>query len=333
MPIFGEYETFGEPIATIEERGHLTTVWQARKTGETAGPLYAIKCYAPRNRKQKDPQSEDALDEDRGLEFLEGVKEQKKAYADGGRCLAPIHAFGMSAEGVWYVTDFYPRNNLKTWIARRGGVDGEALRHVLFSVVTGCLSLKRSRGHSHGNLKTGNVFLVGNPRPLVKTPLHLTDPYPAAPLQLSKMDAADRKTVGDLLGQVVEIQDLKAIGELILQLVEGRLVTTAYDYNYPIGPSKPWEMVGDEWRQRCNQLLDPQLSLDRVNLESLEKDFRPRLITPRRIIVSAAVVCVVAGALFFGISAHKQKVRKKEEARKAQEQLSIQNFDKSIQAG
>src|SRR5258706_3958490 len=295
MPTFGEYETIGEPIATIEERGHLTTVWQARKSGAAAGELYAIKCYAPRNRKQKDAQGEDALDEDRGLEFLEGIKEQKKAQSEGGRCLAPIHAFGIAGEGVWYVTDFYPRNNLKTWIARRGGVDSAALRHVLHSVVTGCLALKHSRGHSHGNLKTGNVFLVGKPRPLAKTPLHLTDPYPAAPLQLSRMDAVDRKTVGDLLGQVVEIQDLKAIGELILQLVEGRIITNAYDYNYPIGPSKAWEAVGDGWRQRCNQLLDPQLSLDRVNLEALEREFRPRLITPKRMIVSAVVGCVVSG--------------------------------------
>src|SRR2546421_10632073 len=138
MPIFGEYETFGEPIATIEERGHLTTVWQARKAGATAGELFVIKVYAPRLRKPKDPLAEDELDEDRGLEFLEGIKEQKKAYSEGGQCLAPIHAFGRSPEGVWYVTDFYPRNNLKTWIARRGGVDSGAPRHVVHSVVTGC---------------------------------------------------------------------------------------------------------------------------------------------------------------------------------------------------
>src|SRR5436305_7006959 len=101
MPTFGEYETFGEPIATIEERGHLTTVWQARQRGATPGPLFVVKCYAPRSRKQKEAESEDVLDEDRGLEFLEGIKEQKKAHSEGGQHLAPIHAFGVSTEGVW----------------------------------------------------------------------------------------------------------------------------------------------------------------------------------------------------------------------------------------
>ena len=40
MPTFGEFETYGEPIATIEERGHITTVWQARKGGATSGTIY-----------------------------------------------------------------------------------------------------------------------------------------------------------------------------------------------------------------------------------------------------------------------------------------------------
>src|SRR5437762_139277 len=163
MPTFGEYETIGEPIATIEERGHLTTVWQARKSGTTAGDLVVIKCYAPRGRPKKELQADEILqlDEDRGLEFLEGIRQQKKAHAEGGTHLAPIHAFGVLPEGVWYATDFYARNNLKIWIAKRGRVDSEGLRHMVHSVVMGCLELKRSRGHSHGNLKTGNVFLVG----------------------------------------------------------------------------------------------------------------------------------------------------------------------------
>jgi len=90
------------------------------------------------------------------------------------------------------------------------------------------------------------------------------------------MEAADRKTVGDLLGQVVEIQDLRAIGELILQLVEGRLITNAYDYNYPIGAI---EAMGDG--RGCvaaavQRLLDPQLSLDQVNLNHWRRNFGRR---------------------------------------------------------
>src|SRR2546430_13221349 len=224
MPTFGDYETVGEPVATRDERGHGSTVWQARKSGASDGRLYAIKCYAPHRRKPKEGQPEDALDEGRGLEFLEGIKQLKKAHSEGGRFLPPIHAFGIADTGAWYVTDFYPRNTLKAWIARRGGVDSAAaVRHVIYSIVTGCLALKRSRGYSHGNLKSGNVFLVGKPRPLRHTPLHLADPYPAAPLQLSRLEADDRHSAGELLQKGPEAPDLPAIRGKSLRHVESRL--------------------------------------------------------------------------------------------------------------
>ena len=263
MPAFGEFETLGDPLVVTEERSHVTTIWQARKSGSSDKRLYVIKCYAPRRVGSRPGQAEGTLERDSGLEFLEGIKQTKKAIAEGGKHLALIHALGTSDEGAWYATDFYPRNNLKAWIAKRGGVGSRALRHVVSSVADGCLALKRSRGYSHGNIKPANVFLVGKPRPLRDTPLQLTDAYPAAPLQLAGLDAADRREVGELLNQVTEAQDLRAIGELILQLVEGRLVLRTDEYNYPVDASPAWEKLGAEsqfWRDWCNRLLDPQLS-------------------------------------------------------------------------
>src|SRR2546423_3516264 len=270
MPTFGDYETVGEPVATRDERGHVSTIWQARRSGESGGRWYAIKCYAPRRRQPGEGSSGEALDEDLGLEFLEGIKQLKKAHSEGGSCLASIHAFGIAATGAWYVTDFYPRNTLKAWVARRGSVDSAAVRHVVYSVATGCLALKRSRGYSHGNLKSGNVFLVGKPRPLRKTPLHLADPFPAAPLQLSRLEGDDRHEPGELHDKVIEASDLRALGELILELVEGRLIKSGDDYEYPIVPSLTWGRLGKDgtnWRVLWNRLLDPELSLDEVNLE------------------------------------------------------------------
>src|SRR5438874_87119 len=223
MPTFGDYETVGEPIAITDERAHVSTIWRAKRTGARDGRLFAVKCYAP-HRQQKEGQPDDALDQDGGLEFLEGIKQLKKTQSEGGCCLAPVHAFGISPDGAWYATDFYARNTLKAWIARRGGVDSAAVRHVVYSLVTGCLALKRSRGFSHGNVKSGNVFLVGKPRPLRKTPLHLSDPYPTAPLQWPRLEADDQRSIGPLLHEVVEAHDVRAIGELILELVEGRLI-------------------------------------------------------------------------------------------------------------
>src|ERR1041385_2720068 len=222
MPIFGEYETLGEPVAISEERGHVSTVWQARKTGGD-NRLYAVKCYAPRARQPK-PGEEGELDKDRGIEFLEAIKQLKKAQSEGGRCLCPVHALGIAPEGAWYVTDFYPGRTLREWISKRGRVDSDAIKQVVYSCAVGCLALKRSRGYSHGNLKATNVFLVGTPRPLRKRPLHLGDPYPASTAQMANLDAEDRRAVTDLLAQTAALQDLRAIGELILQLVEGRLV-------------------------------------------------------------------------------------------------------------
>src|SRR5439155_211896 len=126
---------------------------------------------------------------------------------------------------------------------------------------------------------------------------------------------------------------LKAIGELVLQLVEGRLVTNAYDYNYPIGPSRPWEMVGEQWRQLCNRLLDPQLSLDQVNLESLEREFRPRLVTPRRIGVTVGIIVLVVAGVYTWTEVHKRKVARETTARQAREAEARGNFDKSMEAG
>lgn len=304
MPTFGDFETYGEPIAITEERGHVSTVWRATKGGK-GDSKFIVKCYAPPRSTSKHGQSEDALERDPAHEFLEGIKQLKKAHSERGPGLVPIHDFGISDLGAWYVTDFYPRNSLKAWIAKRGSVDSAGLRQVVHGVVGGCLTLVRSRGYSHGNLKPSNVFLSGKPQPLRNTPLHLADAYPAAPLQLARLRATDKRTVGELLGQVMEVQDLRALGELLLQLVEGRLVTSAYDYNYPVAASTAWENLGrdgERWRELCNQLLDPQLSLDKVNLESLAKEYKAGAGAGIFLFVLGVVggLCLLGGGIYGG---------------------------------
>ena len=302
MPTFGDYESVGEPLAVINLQGHISTVWKARKTGAHDGRDFAVKSYAP-HRRSKEGGHEESLDRDRGLEFLEGVKQLKKAQTKGARHLSPIHDLGISSEGAWYVTDYYPRSSLMALIERRAKVDSAALRQIIRCIVSGCLALKESRGVSHGNLKASNVFLVGKPRPLPKTPLLLADPYPAAPLQLARLEVDDRRTVGELLHQVMEVQDLRALGEIILQLVERRPVRSGYDYNYPIGRSEAWDNLGkdgERWRQICNQLLDPQLSLAEINLESLAKKFPAGVAGNKLVVIASAllVICLIVGGAY-----------------------------------
>jgi tetratricopeptide (TPR) repeat protein len=332
MPVFGEYETLGEPVAVTEERGHTSRVWQARLAGSKDGRLFAIKCYQPRPQQPK-PGETEHLQKDRSLEFLEAVKQLKKAHSEGGRCLSPIHAFGIAPEGAWYVTDFYPGKTLKELIVRRGRVDSAALRHVVRSVVAGCLALKRSRGYSHGNLKAGNVFLVGKPRALSQRPIQLGDPYPASVTQLAGLEDQDRKAVGELLNQTVEAQDLRAVGELLLQLVRGRLIANAFDFDYPIARSPAWDNLGKEgetWRELCNQLLSPQLSLQTVNLESLDKKFQPT-IEPAKLRLIGAVaggVILVGVALFLAVGMRSRAKEKEfqQYLQGAQQALSVTNL-------
>jgi hypothetical protein len=327
MPIFGEYQTVGEPVSVVDERGHISTVWQARQTGDNR--LFAIKCYAPRTREAKAAQTDD-LDKDRGIEFLEAIKQLKKAQSEGGRCLSPVHAMGIAPEGAWYATDFYPGRSLRAWITNRGNVDTEGLKQVVYCCVVGCLALKRSRGYSHGNLKSTNVFLVGSPKPLRKRPLHLGDPYPASASHLANLDAEDRAAVTELLAQTAEVQDLRAIGELILQLVEGRVVANAYDYNYPIDRSRHWDNLGKDgetWRALCNQLLDPHLAPETISLEELQKRFAPNPMAERLplILGVAAGVAVVSALGFFAVSKWKaaSQAEKQEAARHANDEFQV----------
>jgi hypothetical protein len=312
MPTFGDYETIGEPIESREEKAHFTRVWQARKINAKDGRLYAVKCYIPRRRQRAEGEGGAALEEHGSLEFLEGVKQIKKAAAAGPKCLTPIHDFGLTptGDGAWYVTDFYgdaapilPRT-LRSFITRGGRVDGAALRHAIHDVALGCLTLQRSRGYSHGNLKPSNVFRAGKPGSLRKTPLLLGDAFPVAPLLLAQQDAQSKLEVDSLLKETMEAHDLRAIGELMLQLVEVRLLKQEGDYDYPATPSPAWSRLGkdgERWRDLCNRLLDPNLSLERMNFELLEKEVRPGLVSKCAPLAAGAAVLlclVVAGILW-----------------------------------
>jgi tetratricopeptide (TPR) repeat protein len=302
MPRFGEYETI-EQLSVAEEPHHFTTVWKGRRSGASDGSFYAVKCYAPRPDRIGTGQPKDAPEQDRALSFLDGIKRLKKAYYGEGGCVAPVHAFGLAPEGAWFATDFYERGTLKGYIDRQGRVDEEALRHVVRSVVTGCLALKRScGGQSHGNLKPSNILLAGRQGPLRKSPLYLSDPYPG-PLQMHGVQTANQRNAWELADPGMEIQDLRAIGELVLQLVEGRLLRGAYEYNYPVTRSERWDKLGhtgEMWQRLCNRLLDPRLSLEKESLEGLERELRPRA-AQKKLRVTLAVL---AGMFLVGVFAY-----------------------------
>lgn len=318
MPTFGDYETTGEPLAMSDGVGHLSQIWLARKTTGTDNHQYTVKIYVPRPRRRAATE-EGELEEDRAQEFLETVMQIKKAQSDGGKDgsrLTPIYDFGRTPEGnaAWYVTDLYGEadpflsGSLQSYIIRGGRVDAAALDHIVYSVATACLALQRSRGYSHGNLKSSNVFRVVKSKPLRNTPLQVGNLLAAVPAGLNSAAPEDLKSVSELLRQTMEAQDLRTIGELVVQLVEGRVILSDRDYDYPIQDSAGWQRLGSDgerWREFCNRVLDPGMSLDRVNLVTLEKEFRPGVFTQPMALAATAGVCVlVVGIILF---AHSRK--------------------------
>ncbi|MGH8024870.1 MAG: hypothetical protein ACRED1_14865, partial [Limisphaerales bacterium] len=297
MPVFGEYETNDEPFAVTPARNQTTTLWLARKGGAQDGRQLAIKCLAV-HRDERHASGE-TLGADPGLEFLETIKLLKKAQAEGARHFAPIYAFGTSDSGSWYVTEFCARGSLKTWINLRGGVDSAALHRVVASLAEGCRSLKRACGRSHGNLKPGNVLLHGKSRPLKFTPLLMVDPMPVSSSRIAEMGDDNRL----MIQNIFEAQDLRAIGELILQLVECRLFESGSDYNFPVESSPSWQKLGrDEarWRALCNRLLDPQLELEKTNLDWLAKEHRLGM-NARKILLPVAATAVIVAIAGTGL--------------------------------
>jgi hypothetical protein len=318
MPNFGEFETIGEPLAVTKEAGHVSYVWQARRADGHNSGSYAVKCYAPRPRPQGSLSAGATLGIDRGLEFLEGIKQLEETRAKGARGLARIYGFGktpaspetgLSAEGAWYATDYCVARTLKEWIGIGGRIDSHALRKVVSAVLWGCIALKQSRGHSHGNLKPSNILIGGNSGSLSTRKLFLTDPYPAAPSRLNRLDPPEQREITDLFRDAVETQDLQALGRIILQLVELRLLGSGSEYDYPDESSPHWPRLGKSskyWLELCKQLLDPSLSLDKISFNTRGRVLADEFPQPKQIgpilIRTAAITLGIAllGGLAYG---------------------------------
>ncbi len=303
MPTFGSFETIGSPHAETQARDHSNTVWRARKVGSKDDQIYAIKVFSSADRRPLASHGEQDLDADPGLEFIETLKQHKKAAEISQRLLVPIHEFGTVPQGAWYVTDFYRRGSLKVWVTLRGKVDAAALRNVVGSALHVCKLLKETHGRSHGNLKISNVFLGGKTQPLGGTPLLFADALIIPSRSITNLQGRDRHAVQGMIHDTFEVQDLRAIGEMIWQLVTGRLIESAADYNYPVERSKEWERLGREgekWRKLCEDLVNPHLSLETINLELLSRQFQPTSSAN----VPWLAISLVVGVFFFGGGAY-----------------------------
>ena len=277
MPVFGDYETIGGPWFMSGRRRQTRSYWQATNRVLQDGRVYFIKSIAvpgpessPESAQERTAQGPPVAD--LGPDFFESVTRLKAAYRAHPDTLAPIHAFGRTDTEVWYATDLYPRNSLSEFEPSPADISHRTLEHVVSCVARGCLALQQATGRSHGNLNASNVLLDGEPGPLRRTRLRLIDPAGSAPKGIQGWPAADVRTA-------TEVRDLRGIGEIILELVESNPIDGPEDYTLPIEHSAPWGALGknsQRWLDLCNRLLDPDLSLEEMSLESLAKDMRPR---------------------------------------------------------
>jgi hypothetical protein len=292
MPVFGEYETLGRPLFMSGRQGQIRTYWIARRGGEEDGRVYFIKAVALPSRESSQRPVAD---------FFEGVTRLQEACRAAPELLAPIYSSGQTDTEVWYATDWYPRRSFIEFESSSNDLKNAALGHVVYSVARACLALQRATGRCHGNLKPGNVLLAGEPGPLRLTPLRLIDAAGSTSRQPSAADLEADATPATC--DTAEPRDLLGIGQMILQLVESNPIEGPEDYSLPIEASTPWRVLGkhsQRWLDLCNRLLDPELSLDEISLESLAEDFKP----PPRLHRSTAVLAGLGLMLVAGLASY-----------------------------
>src|SRR5262249_42997884 len=258
------------------------TVYSARKSGEAKAD-YAIKVFAiPRT--EVDPESEKQLDPlltDFERASRDRIELQKQASAESQH-VSPVFETGEDENGIWYATRFYPRSINKI-LSGRVALTRDAFEHIVRSVVQGAVDFKRICGRSHGDIQPSNVQVSKDD--LSEAEVVLSDPLPG------DASASER----------FEKADLKAIGQLMYQLVMKRTVDFAW-LMLPLDATPEWQQMfgrqAPRWLEICNRLLNPELSLDKVSLESLLVELQPSEKGKKTALAIAA--CVAVGLIIIG---------------------------------
>lgn len=269
MASYGGYETVRELY-----RSGLASSFSARKAGDTAD-RYAVKLYQPFLA--------DAMAERLAREidcFLDGARAQQKVASSGAENWVPVRETGTVEGGAYCVSDYHGRS-LQQLITGRVKLSGAKLYQLVRAIVQGLAELKKACNRPHGNLKPSNVLLTGSGKISKAHPL-LTDPVGA----------------GRLDEQMGDVVDFHALGEIIYQLVLHR--TGKAMSGWPAPQSPEWERLGkkgEQWRQLCNRLLNPNLAPGLLTIDDLLDDVQKLRETegvPWLIVAPAAAVIMVA---------------------------------------
>ncbi|MHC4111730.1 MAG: hypothetical protein ACYSUY_11690, partial [Planctomycetota bacterium] len=274
MATFGRFETVRE----IHRTGY-TTVYTGRSPESTA-EQFAIKVFHPSALLLEGGQAKTEIDL-----FLKGTEAQQKAAAGEAQHWAPVHQYGSSPGGAFYVTEKY-EHSLQQLIDIRLKLSSKVLSDIVESVAKGLMELKESCGRPHGNLKATNVLISGT-EDISQGKIVLCDPLPD--------ELTDTKLHWD--------SDLRAIAELIYQLVVHQQSPRVDGWQAP--DSKEWRSLGRNaasWRNLCNRLLNAAAKPGTITIETVLEDLAQLkkatpLLSPRRLIAGAIIVVVCAVAL------------------------------------
>jgi len=274
MPSFGPYETVSEL-----HRTGFVVLYRARLAAGGKDD-FAIKVFQPIAllAGAEQVKSESEL-------FRSSAHTQQLVQAEAGVHWAPIHQCNSTAEGAFYVTDYYDRS-LQQLIDGHARPSTGVLHKIIESVGLGLVELKRACNRPHGNLKATNVLIAGEAK-TAALKIVLSDPLPDE--HIKKYHWTD---------------DLRAVGELIYQLIMHRSAPAAHGWK--VSETDEWKTLGRQaknWMDLCNRLLSAPAKPGAITLEGLIEELaklkKLRSAYLRRWIIAAALMVAAGIAVYW----------------------------------
>ena len=269
MATYGSYEAVKELY-----RGKLVTTFDAKKVVEgDPGDRFVIHVFSP----SLGQLSSDTLQQESKL-FLEAAEVQQKTVEKGAQHWVPIHEFGDSSDGAYYVADHYDRT-VRRLVVGQVRLDGHTLHIIVSDIIQGLIELRDACGRPHGELRPDNLYLDENQKGLITKAL-MANPSPMSRVDMTEGYLEDLRGIGEIIHELVLHKPLSALG------------------GWPVPDGAEWSALGRKagaWRELCNLLLDPDLAEQCPTLDELAENQLPALAQPRT--SRRPILAVGAGSL------------------------------------
>src|SRR5258705_3561518 len=147
MPVFGAYETVGQLSPTP-----FGSVYKAKQAGGSAAS-FIIKTFSPLGVDASDLKRHPDV-----KRFLGSAELQKLVASSNGKHWAPVHEMGITHEGAYYVSTFYPTSASRL-IKGKTKLGADDFYELTEAVLAGLVELRECCRRSHGNLLPSSILL------------------------------------------------------------------------------------------------------------------------------------------------------------------------------